>query len=49
MKKYYEEHQKDFVRPEQVALSEIFLSTEGKSPEEMASWRGKRKTSATGW
>ena len=37
VKKYYEEHQKDFVRPEQVALSEIFLSTEGKSPEEMAS------------
>ena len=37
VKKYYEEHQKDFIRPEQVALSEIFLSTEGKSPEEMAS------------
>jgi len=37
VKKYYEEHQKDFIRPEQVALAEIFLSTEGKSPEEMAS------------
>jgi peptidyl-prolyl cis-trans isomerase SurA len=37
VKKYYDEHQKDFVRPEQVMLSEIFLSTEGKSPEEMAS------------
>ena len=37
VKKYYEEHQKDFIRPEQVALSEIFLSTEGKSPEEIAS------------
>ena len=37
VKKYYEEHQKDFVRPEQVSLSEIFLSTEGKSPEEIAS------------
>jgi peptidyl-prolyl cis-trans isomerase SurA len=37
VKKYYDEHQKDFIRPEQVALSEIFLSTEGKSPEEMAS------------
>jgi peptidyl-prolyl cis-trans isomerase SurA len=37
VKKYYEEHQKDFVRPEQVVLAEIFLSTEGKSPEEMSS------------
>jgi peptidyl-prolyl cis-trans isomerase SurA len=37
VKKYYEEHQKDFVRPEQVALAEIFLSTDGKSPEEMSS------------
>jgi peptidyl-prolyl cis-trans isomerase SurA len=37
VKKYYDEHQKDFDRPEQVTLSEIFLSTEGKSPEEMSS------------
>jgi peptidyl-prolyl cis-trans isomerase SurA len=37
VKKYYQEHQKDFVRPEQVVLYEIFLSTEGKSPEEMSS------------
>jgi peptidyl-prolyl cis-trans isomerase SurA len=37
VKKYYDEHQKDFVRPEQVVLAEIFLSTEGKSPEEMSS------------
>jgi len=37
VKKYYEEHQKEFIRPEQVVLAEIFLSTEGKSPEEMAS------------
>ena len=37
VKKYYQEHQKDFVRPEQVVLAEIFLSTEGKSPEEMSS------------
>jgi len=37
VKKYYDEHQKDFNRPEQVVLSEIFLSTEGKSPEEIAS------------
>src|SRR6202046_2911671 len=37
VKKYYDEHQKDFVRPEQVVLAEIFLSTDGKSPEEMSS------------
>jgi peptidyl-prolyl cis-trans isomerase SurA len=37
VKKYYDQHQKDFNRPEQVVLSEIFLSTEGKSPEEIAS------------
>jgi peptidyl-prolyl cis-trans isomerase SurA len=37
VKKYYEEHQKEFIRPEQVVLAEIFLSTEGKNPEEMAS------------
>jgi peptidyl-prolyl cis-trans isomerase SurA len=37
VKKYYEEHQKDFVRPEQVVLYEIFLSTGGKSPEEVSS------------
>jgi peptidyl-prolyl cis-trans isomerase SurA len=37
VKKYYEEHQKDFNRPETVMLSEIFLSTQGKSPEEMSS------------
>lgn len=36
VKKYYDEHQKDFVRPELVVLSEIFLSTEGKTDEEMA-------------
>jgi peptidyl-prolyl cis-trans isomerase SurA len=37
VKKYYEAHQQDFVRPEQVVLYEIFLSTAGKSPEEMSS------------
>jgi len=36
IKKYYDEHQKEFVRPELVVLSEIFLSTEGRTPEEMA-------------
>jgi peptidyl-prolyl cis-trans isomerase SurA len=36
VKKYYDEHQSEFVRPELVVLSDIFLSTEGKTPEEMA-------------
>ncbi len=36
VEKYYQEHKNDFVRPEQVTLSEIFLSTEGKSAEEVA-------------
>jgi peptidyl-prolyl cis-trans isomerase SurA len=37
VKKYYQAHQQDFVRPEQVVLYEIFLSTAGKSPEEISS------------
>ena len=41
VKKYYDEHQQEFTRPEQVALSEIFLSTEGKSPEEIESVQKK--------
>jgi peptidyl-prolyl cis-trans isomerase SurA len=41
VKKYYEEHQNEFTRPEQVMLSEIFLSTEGKSPEEIAATQRK--------
>jgi len=36
VKKFYDEHQQEFVRPEQVALGEIFLSTEKKTPEESA-------------
>jgi peptidyl-prolyl cis-trans isomerase SurA len=41
VKKYYEAHKQDFNRPEEVALAEIFLSTEGKSPEEVAAVRTK--------
>jgi peptidyl-prolyl cis-trans isomerase SurA len=36
VKQYYEAHKQEFNRPEQVDLGEIFLSTEGKSPEEVA-------------
>jgi len=35
VQKYYEEHKGEFVRPEQVALREIFVSTEGKPEAEI--------------
>lgn len=41
VQKYYEAHKDEFVRPEEVDLSEIFLSTENKSPQEMAGVRAK--------
>ncbi|MGC2419063.1 MAG: peptidylprolyl isomerase [Candidatus Acidiferrales bacterium] len=41
IKKYYDAHKQDFVRKEQVDLSEIFLSTEGKTPEEIAAIKTK--------
>ncbi|HVP48550.1 MAG TPA: peptidylprolyl isomerase [Bryobacteraceae bacterium] len=36
VEKYYEEHKKEFVREEQVFLSEILISTEGKTPDQVA-------------
>ena len=36
MQKYYEEHKKDYVREEQVFLSQILISTEGKTPDQVA-------------
>ncbi len=36
LKKYYEAHQKEFERPEMVYVSELFVTTEGKTPEEIA-------------
>lgn len=36
VKKYYDAHMDEFNRPEEVQLSDIFLSTEGKTPEEIA-------------
>ena len=41
VKKYYDAHKDQFNRPEQVELAEIFLSTEGKSPEEISAVRTK--------
>ena len=36
VEKYYEDHKKEFVRDEQVFLSEILISTEGKTPDQVA-------------
>ena len=41
IKKYYDAHKQDFNRPEQVDLSEIFLNTEGKTPDEIAAIKTK--------
>src|SRR5262249_28801698 len=41
VQKYYDEHQKDFVRPESVYVREIFVSTENKSEDEKAALRTK--------
>jgi peptidyl-prolyl cis-trans isomerase SurA len=35
VKQYYDAHQKDFVKPEQVELAEIFLDTKDKTPQEI--------------
>ncbi len=40
---YYEEHKKEFVRDEEVYLREILLSSEGKSPAEVAGLEKKAK------
>jgi peptidyl-prolyl cis-trans isomerase SurA len=42
--KYYEAHKKEFIRPEQVALREIEVSTQGKKPEELPDLRKKAET-----
>jgi len=41
VKQYYEAHPQEFTLPERVVLSEISLSTEGKSPEDFAAVRAK--------
>lgn len=41
VKKYYAEHQQEFNRPESVQVREIFISTRGKSPAEIAQLRKK--------
>jgi peptidyl-prolyl cis-trans isomerase SurA len=42
-KKYYEEHKNDFMRQEQVFLQQILISTEGKTPEQVAAAEKKAK------
>jgi parvulin-like peptidyl-prolyl isomerase len=46
-RKYYEEHKEEFVRQEQVFLSQILISTEGKNPDEIAAAEKKAKELAT--
>ena len=42
-RKYYDEHKTDFVRDEQVFLREILISTEGKTPDQVAAAEQKAK------
>jgi len=42
--KYYEAHKTEFVRPEQVALREIVVSTEGKKAEDLPDLKKKAET-----
>jgi peptidyl-prolyl cis-trans isomerase SurA len=44
VKKYYEAHKSEFVRPEEVALREIEVSTQGKSPDELPALKKKAET-----
>jgi peptidyl-prolyl cis-trans isomerase SurA len=42
--KYYQVHKAEYVRPEQVALREIEVSTQGKKPEEIPDLKKKAET-----
>ncbi|HXN52754.1 MAG TPA: peptidylprolyl isomerase [Candidatus Acidoferrum sp.] len=44
IEKYYNEHKKEFVRQEQVALREIEVNTEGKKDEELPDLKKKAET-----
>ncbi len=44
VQKYYDEHKKEFQRPEQVYLREIFVSTDGKKDSEIPELEKKAKT-----
>jgi peptidyl-prolyl cis-trans isomerase SurA len=42
--KYYEAHKSEFIGPEQVALREIVVNTQGKKPEELPDLKKKAET-----
>ena len=44
IEKYYNEHKKEYIRPEQVALREIVVSTEGKKDAELPDLKKKADT-----
>ncbi len=44
VQKYYEAHKSEFVRPEQVALREIEITTEGKKPDQIPELKKKADT-----
>ena len=44
VKKYYEAHKSEYVRPEAVALREIEVNTQGKSPDELPALKKKAET-----
>jgi peptidyl-prolyl cis-trans isomerase SurA len=44
VQKYYDDHKAEFVRPEQVALREIEVSTEGKKDSELPDLKKKAET-----
>ena len=44
IQKYYEAHKSEFVRPEQVALREIQVNTQGKSADELPALKKKAET-----
>jgi peptidyl-prolyl cis-trans isomerase SurA len=44
VQKYYDEHKPEFVRPEQVALREIEVTTEGKKDSELPDLKKKAET-----
>jgi peptidyl-prolyl cis-trans isomerase SurA len=44
VQKYYDAHKAEFVRPEQVGLREIEVTTEGKKPEEIPDLKKKAET-----
>jgi len=43
-RKYYEAHKSDYVRQEQVFLQQILISTEGKTPDQVAAAERKAKS-----